>query len=215
MGVAYLILTTSKLLTKMSDIKLTYFDVKARGELARLVLSYGGVKFTDERLTAEQFASVKSSLPYGQMPVLHYKGAVICQSMSIARFLAAEFGLDGRTTLENAQADEVVDAVSDLVNAMVKVFFAKDEEGIKTVVETTCPAGLGFLEKILVSRGGQFFAGNHLTWADLAVFLFANDGFLGKVPDVSAYPSIENLRKRVSEIPNIKNWISSRPVTDF
>ena len=50
--------------------------------------------------------------------------------------------MDGRTTLENAQADEVVDAVSDLVNAMVKVFFAKDEEGIKTVVETTWPAGL-------------------------------------------------------------------------
>ena len=35
------------------------------------------------------------------------------------------------------------------------------------------------LEKVLASRGGQYFAGNNLTWADLAVFLFVKDGFLG------------------------------------
>ena len=35
------------------------------------------------------------------------------------RFLAAEYGLVGNTNLERAQANEVVDAVSDLQNAMI------------------------------------------------------------------------------------------------
>ena len=37
----------------MSDIKLTYFDARGRAEISRLILSYGGVKFTDERLTGK------------------------------------------------------------------------------------------------------------------------------------------------------------------
>ena len=40
------------------------------------------------------------------------------------------------------------------------------------------------LEKKLVSRGGQYFVGNNLTWADLAVFQFCTDGFGGKPPKV-------------------------------
>ena len=31
------------------------------------------------------------------------------------------------------------------------------------------------LEARLVERGGQFFAGNHLTWADLHVFKFLDE----------------------------------------
>ena len=62
----------------------------------------------------------------------------------LTRFLAAEFGLGGRNNLESAQADEIVDAVSDLQTAMVKVFFAavKDQDAIKNVVDKTYPAGL-------------------------------------------------------------------------
>eukprot|EP00090_Calanus_glacialis_P044102 TRINITY_DN783_c0_g1_i1.p1 TRINITY_DN783_c0_g1~~TRINITY_DN783_c0_g1_i1.p1 ORF type:complete len:150 (-),score=40.08 TRINITY_DN783_c0_g1_i1:221-670(-) len=141
----------------MSDIKLTYFPAKGRAEISRLILSYSGVKFTDERLSGEQFGAIKSSLPWGQIPVLNYKGQVMCQSLSIARFLAAEFGLAGKNNLESAQADEIVDAVSDLQNAMVKVAFGKDEKGVQNVLDTVYPAGLANLEKMLVSRGGQFF----------------------------------------------------------
>merc|ERR1719228_2786930 len=175
----------------MTDIKLTYFDARGRAELSRLILSYAGVEFNDERLKGDTFGVVKSFLPYGQVPVLQYKGKTICQSISIARFLAAEFGLAGKDNMERAQADEIVDVISDLQNAMIKVFFAKDEAAIENVREKTWPAGLENLEKVLGARGGQFFVGNNLTWADLAVFLFVSDGIGGKAPkDVSGFPRI-------------------------
>ena len=117
----------------------------------------------------------------------------------LSRFLAAEFGLVGKTNLESAQADEIVDAVSDLQTAMIKVAFGKDEKGIQNVLDNVYPAGLvstnkfltlipceiqANLEKMLVSRGGQFYVGNNMSWADLAVFQFASDGIGGKPPKV-------------------------------
>ena len=38
------------------------------------------------------------------------------------RFLANEFGLAGKTNVEKAQADEVVDAITDLQNAAVNMY---------------------------------------------------------------------------------------------
>ena len=67
---------------------------------------------------------------------------------------------------------------------------------------------------MLVSRGGQFFVGNNLTWADLAVFQFTTDGTGVKPPmDLAAYPKISNLCQRVGQVPNIKNWSAVRTVT--
>ena len=38
-----------------------------------------------------------------QVPLLTYEGEQLCQSIAIARFLANQYGLSGRTSLEKAQ----------------------------------------------------------------------------------------------------------------
>ena len=35
----------------MAPIKLTYFDIRARAEVIRLALVYGGLEYDDERIT--------------------------------------------------------------------------------------------------------------------------------------------------------------------
>merc|ERR1712211_68633 len=62
------------------EIRLTYFPARGRAEISRLILKHAGVKFDDIRLTGEDFAKVKPILPYGSMPVLEYKGEVLCES---------------------------------------------------------------------------------------------------------------------------------------
>ena len=69
----------------MTDIKLSYFDARGRAEISRLILAYAGVRYTDQRLTGEQFASVKAKLPWGQLPTIKYNGTMIAQSNTIAR----------------------------------------------------------------------------------------------------------------------------------
>ena len=52
--------------------------------------------------------------------MLEVDGIQLNQSMTIARFLANKFNLAGSNPLEKAQADMVVDCVTDFFNGMSK-----------------------------------------------------------------------------------------------
>ena len=75
----------------MPEIKLTYFNLRARGESCRLLLAYGGLKYEDERLPPPKledpsvWAKVKPTTPWGQVPVLTWDGVQVAQSMAAAR----------------------------------------------------------------------------------------------------------------------------------
>ena len=58
-----------------------------------------------------------TAIPWGILPALEYDGKKLVQSISIARFVAREFGLAGKNNLEAAQADMLVDCMSDFVNS--------------------------------------------------------------------------------------------------
>ena len=106
----------------MSEIKLTHYNAKGKAETSRLILAYVGQKFEDKRIEPAEMAAMKSSLPFGQLPLLEYKGESLSQSMAIARFLANEFCLAGNTTMETAKIDEIVDAINDLQNSLVRLY---------------------------------------------------------------------------------------------
>ena len=44
----------------MPKYKITYFNVKARGELARLVLTAAGVEFEDNRVDSDKWKELKA-----------------------------------------------------------------------------------------------------------------------------------------------------------
>ena len=107
----------------MSEIKLTHYNAKGKAETSRLILALAGQKYEDKRIEPADMADLKPSLPFGQLPVLEYKGETLSQSMAIAKFLAQEFGLAGSNNLEAAKIDEIVDAISDLQNTLVRNLF--------------------------------------------------------------------------------------------
>merc|ERR1712066_886482 len=203
----------------MPNIKLTYFNGRGRGETSRLILAYGGMHCEDRRVSFEDMPSLKPSLPFGQLPLLEVDGNTICQSMAIARYLASECGIAGSSGLVKAQVDEVVDVINDVQNAMYGAFFEKDEkvkaEKMKKVGEETIPNNLANLEKVLEKRGGQFLAGNCLTWAELH-FLQLVDLVSAMNPKVlDATPKLANCVERTRKVPNIKKWLEERPATEF
>lgn len=79
----------------MVHYKLYYFDQRGRGELIRLILTYAGQKFEDERFTLENWPAMdKSHLPYKKVPVLEVDGKPLAESYAIARYLARQYGMD-------------------------------------------------------------------------------------------------------------------------
>lgn len=206
----------------MPDIKLTYFNIRARAEPARLILAQAGVKYQDERLPnyweePEPWARLKPEVPFGQLPVLRYGDATVSQSTTINRFLAREFGLMGATSLEAALVDEVVDTVQGLLEADYAVFHEKDEARSARMAERyheeTVPRTLGLLEKRLAGRGGDYFVGGGLTLADIMYFYYWSE-----YKDREAtrrYPKLSQLASRVESLPNIKTWLENRPKTKW
>merc|ERR1712090_31209 len=182
---------------RMPNIKLTYFDLRARAEPCRLLLAYGGLQYKDERIPppwdpASTWATVKPTTPFGQLPLLKWGDEVICQSMACARFVAREVGLAGNTSMESAQVDEIIDVIQDLINAGVKLFFAKDEAGQKNHAEVTVPTALGQLETKLASRGGSSLLGT------------TSPG-LTSIPSCTSVISLTKVSSKVS--PSLPTWL--------
>ncbi len=113
----------------MPSYTLNYFNGRGRAELTRLIFSAGGLEFTDSRVEFSNWPTLKSEAPLGQMPFLLVDDVKLPQSLSIARYVAREVGLAGKTNLEQAQADAVVDTIMELVNAYyANVFKVPDPE---------------------------------------------------------------------------------------
>jgi len=202
------------------SIILKYFNLKGRAEPARLILAYAGVSYQDVRLAPpweniEAWAAQKSSYPYGCVPVLHWDGEEIAQSLAVARFLATKFGLAGSNILEAAQVDEIIYALQDAINAGFVILQEKDvgrkKELASNYVQVTIPTVLGQIEKRLQRRGGQFLVGSKFTWADIQTFFFCSE--LRNQDVLKSFPGVANLVNRMGSVPNIKMWVQSRPKT--
>ena len=74
------------------------------------------------------WAKEKPLTPWGTVPVLTYEGQTIGQSVAASRLLAREFGLAGKTNMEAAVADELVEVMVDLIDEQVRAHFGKDEK---------------------------------------------------------------------------------------
>ena len=161
-----------------ANIKLTYFNFRGRAEASRLMLAYKGVDYEDNRITQEQWAALKPKTPFGSLPLLCYNGMELAQSMTIARFLARELCLAGKTRCEEAQVDMVVDAIVDLFAAFVKLISEKDEakkaEMTKKMGEETVPAAMCNLEAILCKNGGCYMVGNDVRFSKFILKQFTD-----------------------------------------
>ena len=86
----------------------------------------------------------------------------------------SRFGLVGKTDLDAAEADQTIDAIKDLWNIVTPM--VKEQDNVKRAdmkkkLETeTMPSWLKMMENLLTSKGGIYFAGNQLTWADIAMY---------------------------------------------
>ena len=80
---------------------------------------------------------------------------------------------------------------------------------IAKLVEKATEA-LGKLTTRLELRGGQYFAGNTITWADIAFFQFF-DMVAPMGVTLDNHPLLKSLSERVANLPNIKKWVEDRP----
>jgi glutathione S-transferase len=207
----------------MSSYKLTYFDVKGKGEIIRFLFVHAGVSYEDHRIQKEQWAEIQPTMPFGVVPVLDVDGTRLGGTLVIARYLAEqpEFNLAGSNSLENAHIAAIGDSFSDIETELSKIFALSakpndKEEAKKNFVEKTIPKIFVKLEALSSAGTTPYLWGDKLTWLDFYYTQIA-EWVKGTIsPDaLKEFPSLNKLVDTVYSFPKIAQWIKERPVTEF
>ena len=171
----------------MAHYKLTYFDMGGRAEPVRICLHAAGIDFEDRRISFPEFMDMRANLRFRCVPTLEIDGKVVTQSNAMCRYVGKMAGLYPEDALQALYCDEALGVMEDLLHAMTPTFGLEGEElraAREKLVDgwlTTFITGLGEL----IERGGDYFADNRLTVADLKVaglVQWLNAGHLDHVP---------------------------------
>ncbi|MCF8168662.1 MAG: glutathione S-transferase family protein [Rhodoferax sp.] len=197
----------------MPQLRLSYFDFHGgRGEPARLALAIGGIAFEDHRFSFPEFPEIKKTAPLGQVPILHVDGVQVTQCDAINRYVGKLAGLYPTDPYQALLCDEVMYVVEE-ANAKLSPSFRMAGEEQKAarlaLVNGSMPQYLGWLQQQLLAHGGEYFADNRLTVADLKVFVDVrglNSGRLDHVPAnlvEQVAPALNAHMQRVAQNPAV------------
>lgn len=207
--------------------KLTYFNMRGKAEVIRLLFAVAGVEYEDCRIERDDWPTEKEKVqpPFGQMPLLTVDGQTYCQSISIARYLAEKFGLAGGSELDKLRADMIVHCCEDMIIAFSASFRETDPERKAQLTEKyekeQLPVFYANFEKILAgNKGGDgYFVGDSLTWADLQFYHYVSMYVTVTGKDRNALlkdaPKSLALLDRVEKHPKVAEWLAKRPVTNM
>ncbi|XP_035668483.1 hematopoietic prostaglandin D synthase-like [Branchiostoma floridae] len=201
----------------MPSYKLTYFDGRGRAETCRLLLAAGGIEYEDNRLPQEQWPAFQPKTPFGQLPVMEVDGTVLGQTNSIARYVAKLAGLTGKTALDQAKVDMIMEGAVPLFQKAGDVVMgegdeAKKAEKKKDFEENFAPKFFADMEKLAGDKG--YFVSNQLTSADIAFYgNYESIKDFVTLPSFDKYPKLKKVVASVQANPGIAKWLKERPQT--
>ena len=204
----------------MNKLKLTYFDFSGgRAEPARLAMHIGGIPFEDHRFASRDFPEIRKTTPLNQVPTLHVNEVQITQSDAITRYVGKLAGLYPVDEFQALLCDEVMAALEE-INIKIGATFGMTGDALKSAREALAtgplPRYLRWLQNQLENHGGEFFADNRLTIADLkalVILRWLSSGILDHIPsdlvDAEA-PMLKEYMNRIAMLPAIAHYYAGR-----
>jgi len=203
-----------------SSYKLTYFDFDGgRGEPIRIAFHAAGIDFEDNRLSFSEFKEMRQSIRFNSVPVLEIDGAAVTQSNALSRYVGKMAGLYPEDDLQALFCDEVLGALEDVSHYIVRTFGLEGEElrlAREELVDGWLSVYLRGLDELLVRGGGEYFADNGLTVADLKAFVQTRwlcSGGLDHVPTDLVQrlaPGLIEHEERIAGDPRVVAYYASR-----
>ena len=208
------------------DLKIIYFNFPFwRAEVSRISLFIGNIPFEDKRLTNEDFSYVKehgqmkdgTKIPFSQFPVLVINGEVIAQTGAIARICGKLSGLYPEDIVEAGKVDQVIDAATD-INMLIRPSMRendpiKKKEMREDLSKNDLPRYFSYLEDLLSNNKSQWFVGNKMSIADIAIWRISGwltSGIIDDIPKnlIDKFDNLKNLYSLVNNDKKIKEWVS-------
>ncbi len=204
----------------MPTYKLTYFDFDGgRAEPIRIAFHAAGIDFEDERISFPEFGEMRKDTRFNSVPVLEIDGATVTQSNALSRYVGKMAGLYPADNLQALYCDEVLGALEDLSHYVVQTFGLEDEAlrlAREKLVDGWLSVYLKGLDELLARGGGEYFAGDDLTVADLKAFVqirALRAGILDHVPADLVQrlaPGLVEHQKRIESDSRVVAYYASR-----
>jgi len=171
-----------------------------------------GVHFNDHQISADEWAKLKPTMQFGQVPCLHEGDFQLVQSGAIMRHLARKHSLYGSSEHDHAYADMVFDGVTDLRTKYAKLIYqeydmpGKKEEFIGSIL----PPELLKFENLLKSHNhGKpgYILGDKICYADYALFEIIDCISTLHPAALKDYPTLEAYQHRMMERPKLREYL--------
>ncbi|KAH6929537.1 hypothetical protein HPB50_002619 [Hyalomma asiaticum] len=158
----------------MPQYKLVDYKVPSSGRLAALLFTYAGVEFEYVTYEKSKAAEAEADAPFGSLPVLYADGEMLGADYAICVYIARQYGLEGRDAREATKCATIVTGIASLFSSVRHAKpqrLAPEEDKLAEAkdLREKVPRYLRYFEKLLKDNGTEYFVGNQLTWADLAV----------------------------------------------
>jgi glutathione S-transferase len=204
----------------MPRYKLTYFDFDGgRAEPIRIAFHAAGIDFEDNRLSFPEFNEMRRGTRFNSVPVLEIDGAAVTQSNALSRYVGKMAGLYPTDDLQALYCDEVVGALEDILHYIVSTFGLQGEElrlARERLVDGWLSVYLRGLDELLARGGGEYFADNALTVADLKAFVQTRSLRSGNFDHIPTdlvqrlAPGLVEHQERVESDPRVAAYYASR-----
>jgi len=206
------------------DLKIIYFDLPFwRAEISRLPLFIANIDFEDFRPSDEEWDYAKENgkmkdgtiIPFSELPVLSINGESIAQTMAIARICGKLGGMYPEDIIEAGKVDQIVVAVENintlLSPSMKESDPLKKKAMRKELTSNELPTYFGYLQDILSANSSDWFVGDSMTIADLAVWSLLGWVASGVIDDISAeviqpFEGLVKLYNQINKNPRVKEW---------
>jgi len=200
----------------MSKPRLIYFDFAgSRGEECRLALHLAGIAFDDVRISQAEWPTLKSTTPFGALPVLELPGKPpLADSNAILVYVGRQSDLHPKDDFEAARHEALMGYVEELrykVGATIRI---PDEEQKRRereeLARSYLPAWGQNVEKQLGDH--PFFAGTSINVVDLKLYLIVRWFASGSVDHIPATvfdhcPKLKRVFQSVGEHAGVKSWL--------
>ncbi len=197
---------------------LTYFDVRGRAEVIRLLLEETGTRYTERRITIDEWPDLKSSFTFGQLPIYEEGDLLLNQSNAIYRYLGRKFDLYGDTSLEHVRCDVIQETFVDAQANLGGFYWNPDFEKLRDEYEQQeLPALLRKLERLFLENTADsgFWVGKRLSYVDIIAWHFLDYVRPFSIKTLQRSKALYRFKTLLESRPNIAAYLASsrRPAT--